>query len=361
VTDNGGGAMNDKSYLGRIIEGLVVFLILMVMIETLFEEYATFADFSVRIRQYVLIAGFCFDLVFSIEFFARLFLSARRRGVAEYFGNEGGTIDFFSSIPLLVLNSGPLIWMTFFSGEAGLFAVLGSISFLKVVKVLRVARTLRFMRTLKMFGKIRTKYRMTPKYVARAVSLAVTVIVVALMGFSFMGRGSVIQPRFLSVEKILSNYLLNTGEPEFKQLLSGVESVLIIEKDGVSVYSTVTKRAFEEEFFGDDYSRTAVMGYDVYFSNKDMKKTVAFINMLVYSMVIGIIILLSTVYRIFFNRHISSVLGVMIRGFKNAEYLTPVRAVRKRRDFEVYQLADQYNKKWLPVKRKILEIKKKNV
>ena len=352
--------MNEKSSLGRYAEGFILILILLVMIETVFEEYAVFADFTVRIRKYALIAGFCFDLLFSIEFLARLFVSARRGGTAAYMGNEGGVIDFFSSLPLLVFHSGPLIWITFFSGDAGFFAILGSISFFKVVKVLRVTRTLRFIRTLKIFGKVRTRYRMTPKYVSRAISLAITIIVLALMGFSFVGRGEVIQPRATAVEKILANYVLNAPEHNFKEVLSGVDSVLFIERDGENVYSTVTKRAFQENYFSDDYYKRSIMGYDVYFSNKDLKKTISFINMLAYAMVIGIILILTTVYRLFFNRHVSGVLGVMIKGFKAADYLTPVRVNRKRMDFEIYQLSEQYNKKWLPLKRKILEIKKKN-
>ena len=50
--------------------------------------------------------------------------------------------------------------------------------------------------------------------------------------------------------------------------------------------------------------------------------------------------------------------GMMLRGFKTIDYSTPVRVQDNRRDFEIYQLAEQYNKKWLPIKRRIIEIKK---
>jgi hypothetical protein len=67
---------------------------------------------------------------------------------------------------------------------------------------------------------------------------------------------------------------------------------------------------------------------------------------------------MTTVYRRFFNRHIASPVNVMFRGFKTSEYSTPVRIQEKRTDFEIYQLAEQYNKKWLLIKRRIMEIKR---
>jgi hypothetical protein len=353
--------MNENSYLGKLFESIIVFLILLVMIQTFFEEYAVFTDYPVRIRKYALIAGFCFDLIFSIEFLVRLFISAKRGGAAAYMGREGGFIDLFASLPLVLFHSGPLIWITFFSGQAGILAMLGGLSFLKIVKVLRIVRTLRFIRTLKIFGKIKTKHIMTPKYVSRVVSLSITIIVLSLIGFTFVNRGTVVQSKSRVAEKLIHNYVMSSTEHNFKDILNGVDSVLFIEKENETVYSTLTRLSFQDNYFNDDYYRTRIQGYDVYFSNKDMKKTNAFINLLAYSMIIGIIIIISTIFRRFFNKHISGVLGVMLKGYKTTEYLTPVRINGKRRDFETYQLADQYNRKWLPVKRKILEIKQRNL
>jgi hypothetical protein len=67
---------------------------------------------------------------------------------------------------------------------------------------------------------------------------------------------------------------------------------------------------------------------------------------------------MTTIYRRFFNRHIASATNVMYRGFRTTDYSTPVRIQNNRMEFEIYQLADQYNKKWLPIKRRIIEIKR---
>ena len=353
--------MKEKSYLGNVFESLIVFFILLVILETLFEEYALFMDYSARIRTYLLIAGFCFDLLFSIEFLVRLFFAARRGGGAGYILREGGFIDFVASLPLLVFHSGPLMWMTFFSGEAGFFAALGSLSFLKIVKVIRVARILRFVRALKIFGKLRQKYILTSKYVARVVSLAVLIIVLALIGFAFVERGEVLRPESEETEKLLANYLEENPAPDFEAFLHGSEAVLFIEQEAAPVYRRISEGDFKKYYLIDDYKISRIAGYSVYFSRKGLQKTRSFINLLAFSMIIGIIIILSTLYRLFFNRHISGLIMVMVRGFKSAEYSTPVRIARKKMELETYQLAEQYNKKWLPVKRKLLEIKNQNL
>ncbi len=353
--------MKEKSYLGNVFESFIVFFILLVILETLFEEYALFMDYSAQIRTYLLIAGFGFDLLFSIEFFVRLFFAARRGGATGYILREGGFIDFVASLPLLVFHSGPLMWMTFFSGEAGFITVLGSLSFLKIVKVIRVTRTLRFVRALKIFGKLRQKHILTSKYVARMVSLAVLIIVLALIGFAFVERGEVLQSGSEETEKLLTNYLEENPEPDFEALLHGSETVLFIEQETTPVYSRVSERDFKKYYLTDDYTVSRISGYSVYFSRKDLQKTRSFINLLAFSMIIGIIIVASTLYRLYFNRHISGIVMVMLRGFRSAEYSTPVRIARKKMEFETYQLAEQYNRKWLPVKRKILEIKNQNL
>ena len=165
--------MNEKSNLGKIIEGFVLFLILLVTVETLFELYVNFADFSARIRKYTLIAGFCFDIIFSIEFLSRLSVSSRRKGLGTYIGNEGGVVDFFSSLPLLALHSGPLVAAGFFStGRFGLSGYFHLPGLGETARIVMVAGALRFLRPLKIYGKIHTRQLMTPMYTARAVYLA---------------------------------------------------------------------------------------------------------------------------------------------------------------------------------------------
>ncbi len=351
--------MNENSYLGRYFERTIVLLILLVMVQTFFEEYTTFMAYNVLVRKYVLAAGFGFDLIFSIEFLFRLFISGKRGSAAGYMAHEGGFIDLFSSLPLLLFHSGPLVLITFFSGEAGLLAVLGGISFLKIVKVIRVARTLRFIRTLKILGKIKQRYRMTPKFISKVVSLVITIIVISLIGFSFVNNGNVIQSNYVEVQKLLKNYIESNSSHNFNDLLSGTDSVLFIDRENETIYRSITRLFFQNNYLYDDYYITRVHDYEIYFNNKDMKKTLAFINMIAFSMIIGIIIAVSIIYKRFFNKHIVRVINVMLKGFRTEDYSTAVRINERKKDFEIYQMADQYNRKWLPVKRKIIEIRRR--
>ena len=281
--------MDNKSHLGWFAEGFITLLIFLVLFETLAEEYAAFMSFSARHRKELMIAGFCFDLLFSVEFLLRFIVAGRRGGIHGYMTREGGFIDFVSSFPLLILASGPLMWITFFSGRAGVIAVLGGLSLLKTVKVIRVVRALRILRAVKLFKKKGAPSDLTSFFVSRVASLSIGVIVIVLIGFSFVNRGS----------------------------------------------------------------------YNVALSDAEAERIGAFVNLIALCAAIGILLAAVTFYKVSFKRHVSEVLRVMIRGFKTADYSVAARIDENKAGFETYTLADQYNRKWLPLKRKILEAKKR--
>jgi hypothetical protein len=349
--------MKKFSYLGGILEGLIFFFIVLVILQTYGEELAVYMGYSVDFRRLLLVAGFCFDMIFSIEFIARLFVSGGRGKTGRYLVREGGIIDFFSSIPLLIFSSGPLLYMTYFAGETGLILSLGSMSFLKIVKTMRVVRTFRFVRTLKILGKTKTQYLMTPKYVASALIITISISVATLIGFTYFENGQLIQSSSVETKKILSSYIDRGGSENFDNLLANSSAVLFIEKDNEVIYRKFEQNHIENYFFNDDYYTEKIGGYDIYFNNKDAKRAHSLINMTLFSLIVLTIIGITTIYRRFFNKHISGVTGVMLRGFRTTGYSTPVRIVEKKKEFEIYELAEQYNKKWLPIKRRIIELK----
>jgi hypothetical protein len=352
--------MEEKSYLGRTLEGIILFLIFLVTIQTFGEEYFVFMSYGVSFRKYMIIAGCAFDLIFTVEFLSRLFVSGKRGSSAGYMSREGGFIDLITSIPLLVFNSGPLVWQTFFAShvEPATFMFLGGVSFLKFVKVFRILRTLRFLRPLKFFGKIKKRYKMSPIFLAKAISISIGVIILVLIGFSFIKGENGPHSKSEEAEHLVNNYIKNTLSPDFSGLLSGTDSVLFVKKGNETVYRSISEAGFEKNYFGDDFTVSRIGGYEVYFSNMDLKRAQAFRNITFYSIIIGIILGFTVIYRRFFNRHVSEVARVMLKGYKTEEYSTPVRIDKKRKDFETYLVADQYNRKWLPLKRKIIEIKK---
>jgi uncharacterized membrane protein YczE len=349
--------MNEKSYLGRFFEGLFFILIILVILETFAEEIAAFSGYGVLWRKRLLFAGFGFDLVFTVEFISRLGRSRARRGAGTYLVREFGFVDLLSSVPLLLLHSGPLLF-AYFSGSFGLFAPLGVLSLFKAVKIIRVTRILRFLRTLKLFGKTRPRYLLTSRYVARVLVIVTSVMILSLVGFTYVDNGNVMGSRYEETMRILKTYVSNEQEPHFDRLLSDGDSVLFIEHEGRLVYEGVPRREFEEYFFDGDYLKSSIDGYEVTFSLRDRNRLLAFVNLLVYTMIVAAILLVTTLYRGYFNRHISNNVGVMLKGFKTEAYSTPVRILKRASDLEIYDLADQYNRKWLPVKRRIVEIRR---
>ncbi len=349
--------MNENSYIGKAFEGLIFFFIILVIMQTFGEEFAVFRGFSVQIRQYLLIAGFSFDFIFSAEFISRLIVSGKKKKAGVYMAREGGFIDLFSSFPLLLLNSGPLMYMTFFAGQNMLFFSIGSLSFLKIVKIIRITRILRFLRVLKILGKTRIRYIMTPRYISAVLVIVIIICVGAFTGFYVVDNNTVIQPAAAVMEKILvhSPELFQELIPVFGQ----TGTVLIVKKNGEELYRAIDRESFKNLYMGDDFYTRTIGDYEVIFNNMDSKRMHALIHMMILAIIIGVIIGITTIYRGFFNRHIATVVSVMLHGFSTEKYSTPVRIRRSRADFETYRLAEQYNKKWLPIKRRLIELKKR--
>jgi hypothetical protein len=359
--------MNRYSYLGRALEGLLFILIILVIFLTYGEELAVYLNLSVAMRRYLLMGSFCFDAIFSAEFIARVIISGKRGKLGRYFIREGGIIDFFASLPLLVLSSGPLLFMTYLSGDNGVvlpvmgalgLGAAGKIRFLKILNTKRIIRVFRFVRAMKLFGKIKTRYVMTPRYVGAPVLIVAAISIAVLISFTYLEDRWNIQPRAEELRAVLVP-AMELEEPEnFPLFFSGSKSLLFIEEEGETVFRNIEPEDFDTGYFNDDYYTLQIGTYTVYLDRKDIKRTYALINMLVFDIIIASIVLITLIYRPFFNRHIASVTSVMLRGFKTIDYSTPVRVQDNRRDFEIYQLAEQYNKKWLPIKRRIIEIKK---
>jgi hypothetical protein len=282
--------MSQKSYLGKPAEGFFFLVVVLGVMQTFAADYADFVGMAAHLRKTLILAGFAVDLVFSVEFLIRAVMSGRRGGGFAYLTHEGGFVDFVVSFPLIVFLSGPLVWTTVFPARtgaiAGVVSMLGGLRFLEAVRVSRVvrslelARILKIARILKFSGGSRRRSPMTPFFVARAFTLPVAAVILALIGFCFVDGGAA------------------------------------------------------------------------------PTRTEAYIDMLAFSVILGTFLLMLTFYRSFFKRHVTGILEPVLRGFKTAEYSTAVRIDAERSEFETYQLADQYNRKWLPLKRKILEAKR---
>ncbi|MFW6181917.1 MAG: ion transporter, partial [Spirochaetota bacterium] len=313
---------------------------------------------TVDLRKLLIITGFAFDALFTIELVARLAVSGGKGKAGAYLAREGGLVDFFSSLPLLVLSSGPLLYMTFFAGEGGLVIAVGSFSFLKIVKIMRIVRTLRFVRVLKLFGKVKSPYVMTPRYVSGVLVMVIAANVAALVGFTYYENGAFLVPQAHKTRELVERYMsLDQEAPDPIPLVQGDESVLFVKYRDEVLHANIEQEEFSRRFLGSDYYTADIGGYLFFFTIKDAKTAYALVHLALFGAVLITVLLVTTLYRSSFNRHVAGVLGVMIRGFRSTGYSTPVRVPPGKAQYESYRLGEQYNRKWLPLKQRILEIK----
>lgn len=88
----------------KFFETFILTAIILVIIQTFLDEYSRYAHWSVLSRNVLLVSGFCFDLIFSIEFTVRSVYNGRRDKFISYIKYERGWVDFISSFPLLLLD-----------------------------------------------------------------------------------------------------------------------------------------------------------------------------------------------------------------------------------------------------------------
>ena len=107
-----------KSHLKKALELTIFSLIILVIIQTFIEDLALLLNWEVSVRTVLIITGFIFDLIFTIEFLVRLYWALAERRVSRYLFEERGWIDFLASIPLLMFNSGPALLSLYTGGAA---------------------------------------------------------------------------------------------------------------------------------------------------------------------------------------------------------------------------------------------------
>lgn len=133
-------------------EILIAIMIILAIAQIFLEDISRLRSDNVSLRTILIILGFLFDFFFTIEFIARSISSKKRKGWWNYIINEKGWIDFLSSLPLLIFNSGPIMIGIILPGKLLYLPLLGMFNILKVAKIIRIARLLRFARVLKFFA-----------------------------------------------------------------------------------------------------------------------------------------------------------------------------------------------------------------
>ena len=345
--------------MSSFIESFIVVAILLVLVQTFLEDFGVIADWTWSARRILVITGFAFDLFFTVEFLSRLYSSVYAGKGSQYFVRNRGWIDLMASVPLLLLSSGPA-FIALVTGGSAAFALGSMLNMLKVVKAIRIARILRLLRVLKIFKQIKyTDSVMAQRHVAKITSMTITLLVVLIFGISLL-TGFVGMPE---IDGIYSERNMRAGyemaielDARTKSLTEIVgmqksgEDILLIKHSGTTLYSRYDNTYYRHNYGTSDYQYVSVNDYDFFFDIKVILKMQAKDNIIYFSIVIVFVLFLLIYYSPHFALTVTDPIHVMRKGLDDDTYNLEVRIPERYKDDDVYQLADAYNRIYLPMK-----------
>lgn len=363
--------------LGKFWENFIIVAIIFVLIVTFLDEYAIIAEWSLTSRKYLAASSFFFDLVFSIEFIARIVKTSRFKAASHYFLYERGWVDLVSSLPLLLLNSGPEFFIQFFPDYFDIHGTgIGFFSTMKVVKAIRITRILRFLRMIKFLGKIQNaNSHMANRHIAVISTITVmTVIVVfafasmsGFLGFQSLEKQKVNYYHQLfsnfetmhktdseNMEETLGKLFYQTGTEESEILQVYYKNQLVLSQMSIEKIEnifTYNPNNPPEKRFNDIHTHKITAGKFIVFLNLyPMYQEKARIHIFIFIAIVFIIFAMMTLYTRHFVQTVSDPIHVMYKGFREPEFHLEVKKMESYGEDEIFNLASEYNEKWLPAK-----------
>jgi hypothetical protein len=346
--------------IGTFLESVVVVAIVLVLVHTFLDDYATVAGWTVNVRRWIIVAGLCFDIFFTIEFFTRLYLALVNGEGAEYFFRQRGWIDFMASIPLLLFNSLPNT-LALLAG-AGLLTGLGSfLNVLKVIKAVRIARILRLMRVIKLFRRIRyVRSPMAQRHIALIATISVSILVFWMLASSALGSFGLFpgletpfrQGQEERVSFIAGPRAAGTTLAQRASLAASLDStILLVRAEGsAAAWSRYDAAYYRNNFLPGDYGYIAAEGIEVFLDERPLARAAAREGMVFFVAVILTVLGFLFLYAPRFALGITDPIHVMRRGMEESGYNLEVKIPPARAEDDVFKLAALYNGVFLPLK-----------
>ncbi|MBN1835197.1 MAG: ion transporter [Spirochaetales bacterium] len=344
------------------LEGLVIAAILLVLVQTFLEDFATLAGWSVELRGQIALAGFFFDLFFTIEFLVRLYYAILDRRLGRYLGPERGWIDLLASVPLLMFHSGPYAAATL-AGAGAAAGLAGTLSLVKVLKAVRIARVLRFLRIIKLFRRTRkVSSPMAQRHVATVTAISVSVVVLSLLFFTLVSQrlpigpvGTLEQTAAQRQERIAAHLASLEQDPvSLVQALGTLEeteaSLLVVRFRGQTLFTRWSNPTYASGFAPGDYSYLARGDLELFFDQRPYAAQLARHSLVFFAIVVLLVLAYVLAYSPHFARTVSDPIRVMRRGLSEPDYNLEVRIPERYREDDVFQLAGLYNERYLPLK-----------
>lgn len=346
----------------KVLETFIIGAIILVIIQTFLDEYSRYAHWSVMARNILLVMGFCFDLIFSIEFTVRSIYHGKKGKFLDYIRYERGWVDFISSYPLILLDSGPsLFFLLTIDAHSGVGAT-AAMKVLKVVKAVRITRILRLVRVIKIFGKIHNaESKMAQHHTATITTTAVFTIVSVLLGFTLIfGTSALHFSKERSEEYInLIDGLKRISDMNGVGYRESSEGIFLADKNilkiiytGGTVVERMTDSEFKKYYDQEDYMQVTGKACTLFVSLIDINKEIALEHMQNFLIIIFIVFAFMLLYTKHFVQNISDAVHILNLGFRKKDYNLLIKIPDEKADHEIFRLAKFYNDAYLPAKMK---------
>lgn len=337
------------------IENFILFVILLVLIQTFVEDLAVLLGWSWSVRKVLIFSGFGFDLFFSIEFITRYFNALRKGRAMKYMLQERGWVDLIASLPLLFLSSGPAV-IALLRGTAFLSAA-GMLNILKVVKTVRIARILRLLRLLKVFKKIKfVNSVMAQRHITRIITTVISSFVISLTVASFvlaLVPANDVEKDFVKKHQIMAQTaerLYESGNRDMLGEFDSYDSVLIMRTVEGTVYTRYNNDFYNTWFGPSDYGYVRSGDLELFYSLKPLYASESSDNLLIFVSILCMLIILMISYTPHFALTVTDPVNIMLNGMSDPSYNLEVLIPEDQKEDGLYKLARQYNEEYLPMK-----------
>lgn len=347
-----------------VLERIVVIAIILVLVQSFFEDLAVLLDWSWPTRRALIFAAFGFDLFFSIEFLTRFYFAFISGRGTRYVFKERGWIDFLAGIPLLLFISGPTVF-AIVAGGAPLVGAGRVLNLLKVIKAIRIARILRLLRALKLFKHIKhANSVMAQRHVSRISTIAVSMLVLVVLGFSALdasvnlpGLDSDFRNSTLSLPEYLleQDYADEERGDRLERFADREQSVLVVREGEQTRYSRHSDEFYEEQFGPADYTYLTAGDIGVFVDLRPLNRAQARDALLYFVLIVVMVLSFLLIYGPHFAMTVSDPIHVVRRGIERPNYNLQVAIPSEHADDEVFMLARAYNERFLPMKDRTLQ------
>lgn len=376
--------IENKNLKGKLFDIFINYVILISILQIFFEDFAILKGYEIKIKIILLFIGFVVDLIFSIEFIIRSILSIKNKSFTSYFIYQYGWIDFLCSIPLLIMNSIPSVFL-YLTAKSIYKNSIGFIKIIRLIRAIRITRILRILRVLKILKNLQNaSSKMAQNHMSQILVIFIISLLLSLIGYSLISDFSLnkmvekqietYQFAFLGYNQIINDYYINSKYDDINQLLLKIKNIFMADSKILSVEIINLEKEIEDQiklnnllsenflyksenyqYLYKNFSNTEIIAgyFKINFSTQYYENLKISIELLVFiSIIFGTFIFIFIYLKTFVSR-ISDVIYVIFKGIKNKDYFLMVKIPEKYRDEEIFEFAKFYNDIYLPAKRKM--------